>query len=433
MPGSLHRLKLRRGDADLTYMGRGRTELRYAVTVAITLSVVVGLLAGTTTMAVAASPTPNGAHAAAVTSVKISDLRTTEGWANPAINYVAATNVWMRDFAQNTDGTYPFHPNIIESRKYFARSVVKAFAPNVPVDTQITFTDLPATDPFYRWMNLAVKMGWMSGNGAGAIGPDAPVLMSTVHRALVLALGLRSTAQILNGLHTADATKIAVPFNFGTTLLGMRLGLRHDSSILAQNVNPNSPMMRFQVAYSLYKAKKLDSWVVPSLQSDYANIVLPHLGPAQLAIVNWGVKYVGYPYIWAGEWGLKSPEPSGLGGQTTPGFDCSGLAWWLMRADDGGLWNISPPRPYTGWSLPQRVAGDMAAVGAKIGYKALHPGDLMFFNSGGGTAIDHVDVYIGDGFSLDSSGSPGGVTIMPVSQGYYRDNFVHGRRLLPTG
>jgi cell wall-associated NlpC family hydrolase len=75
----------------------------------------------------------------------------------------------------------------------------------------------------------------------------------------------------------------------------------------------------------------------------------------------------------------------------------------------------------------------MAAVGAKIGYKALHPGDLMFFNSGGGTAIDHVDVYIGDGFSLDSSGSPGGVTIMPVSQGYYRDNFVHGRRLLPTG
>ena len=226
-------------------------------------------------MAVAASPTPDGAGAHTATSIKWSDLRTNEGWDNSAIGYVAGTNQWMRDFAQNPDGSYPFHPNLMESRKYFARAVVKAFAPNVAVNTSISFTDLPATDPFYRWMNIAVQKGWMSGNGAGAIGPDDPVTMSTVHRVLVLALGMGATVEQLNDLHTSDGVKIATPFNFGTTLLGMRLGLRYDSSVAAQNVNPTSPMPRYQVAYSLYKAKTLASWVVPWVESDYAGIVAP--------------------------------------------------------------------------------------------------------------------------------------------------------------
>ena len=101
-----------------------------------------------------------------------------------------------------------------------------------------------------------------------------------------------------------------------------------------------------------------------------------------------------------------------------------------MRANDGGvLEGRRRPAPTSGWSLPQRVAADMASMGAKLSYGQLLPGDLMFFSSAGNGAIDHVDVYIGDGFSLDSSGSPGGVTIMPVSQGWYRDHFKHGRRL----
>ncbi len=450
-----HTLKFDARETESTHMGRGRIQLCCALTLTVMVSVVVGVIpVGTTTMAVAASPTQIAvqgdraggpppipirlptrpadlARAGAATTIKWSDLRASEGWANSAISYVAGANLWMRDFAQNADGSYSFHPNLLESRKYFARAVVEAFAPNVPVDPTITFTDLPATDPFYRWVDVAVKMGWMSGNGTGAIGPDAPVLMSTVHRALVLAVGMRSTVQQLNDLHMSNGVRIATPYNFGTTLLGMRLGLRYDSSITPQNVDPSSSMPRYQVAYSLYKAKTLPDWAVPWIAGQYAGIVLPPLGPARLAIVEWGVKYVGYPYIWAGEWGLNTPEPSGLGGQTTPGFDCSGLAWWLMRGNDGGYWKVDPPRPYLGWSLPQRVAADMASVGAKLTYNRLLPGDLMFYSSTGGE-IDHVDVYIGDGFSLDSSGSPGGVTIMPVSDGWYRDKFVHGRRLLPV-
>jgi hypothetical protein len=81
--------------------------------------------------------------------------------------------------------------------------------------------------------------------------------------------------------------------------------------------------------------------------------------------VQWGVRYVGYPYIWGGEWGLKTAEPSALGGQTRPGFDCSGLAWWLMRKNDDYAWKVAPPRPYAAWSLPQRTTGDMYVMNAE--------------------------------------------------------------------
>ena len=46
--------------------------------------------------------------------------------------------------------------------------------------------------------------------------------------------------------------------------------------------------------------------------------------------------------------------------------------------------------------------------------------------------VDHVDTYIGNGYALDSSSTPGGVTIMWVGDGWYRDHFVHGRRVLPS-
>ena len=377
-------------------------------------------------------PVVNGAMHARVNTVNWSDLVPTEAWARTAIGYTAGTNDWMRDFPQNPDGSYPFRPNLIETRKYFARAAVKAFAPTATVNPEITFTDLPATDPFYRWVNIAVKMGWMCKTATGAFGPDDAVTMNTVHKVLVLALGMRATAQQLNALHTSDGVKFATPANFGTTLLGMRLGLRYDSSLIAQNVNPMSRMPRYQVAYSIYRAKTLPSWTVPWVAGQYAGIVLPRMGPMRLKIVQWGIRYVGYPYVWAGEWGFSSPEPAALGGQTTAGFDCSGLAWWLMRGNNvGSSWKIAPPRPYLGWALPQRVAADQASMGARLNYQELVPGDLMFFSSAGNGSIDHVDVYIGNGFSLDSSGSPGGVTIMPVDEGWYRDHFVHGRRLIP--
>jgi len=362
--------------------------------------------------------------------VKWSDLSASSVWARAAINLVGGTNTWMRDFPANADGTYPFRPRALETRRYFARAVASAFAPDAVVDSSITFADLDPTDPFYRWANIAIDQGWMRRTTDGRFLPDMPVTMTTVHRVLVRALGMASTAKELDRLHTNDGVKFSTPANFGTTLLGMRLGLRYNSSDEGQDVGPTSRLNRAQVAYSLAKASTLAPGDVTWIADQYDGIVLPKMGPSRLDIVRWGIRFVGYPYVWGGEWGLGSPEPIGLGGQPVAGFDCSGWTWWALRANDGGVWKVSPPRPYGGWTLPQRTSADMARFGA-LKYGDLHPGDLMFYDGNGDHTVDHVDVYVGNGYALDSSNTPGGVTIMWVGDGWYREHFVHGRRVVP--
>ena len=362
---------------------------------------------------------------------KWSDLDASDAWAKAAIDYVGKAKDWMRDFAPGADGKVPFRPDMLETRKYFARAAVKAFAPDEAIDAAITFPDLEPSQTFFRWANVAVKLGWMRRTTDGRFAPDKPVSMATVHRVLIQALGMRDVAKQLDNLHTRDGVAFDTPANFGALMLGLRLGLRYNSEYEANDVGPSTPMPRSQVAYSLYKAKHLDTWVVPYVRDQYDGIVLPKMGPSRQAIVRWGVKYVGFPYVWGGEWGFKTSEPSALGGQPIPGFDCSGLSWWNLRANDGGAWKIAPPRPYGGWALPQRTSADMARIG-HLKYAQLLPGDLMFYDGDFDGTVDHVDTFIGNGYALDSSSTPGGVTIMWVGNGWYRDHFVHGRRVLPS-
>lgn len=369
--------------------------------------------------------------AQAKSSIIWSDVDAMYRWAKTAIDDVAGVNAWMRDLAPNPDGTYPFQPGTIETRKYFARAVVMAFAPDRATDPAIAFADLDPSDPFYPYVNVAVSLGWMGRTPSGTFLPDRPVTTTTVHRALTLALGLRPAIKALNRLHTADGVTFQLPSNFGALLLGMRLGLRYNSSDESMEVGPRTPLSRAEVAYSLYRAVTEPSWIVPSLLSEYGAIELPSLSADVQQIVQWGVRYVGYPYVWAGEWGFSTPEPSGLGGQPVAGFDCSGFVWWLVRANDGGAWTISPPRPYAGWALPERTSADMATT-ATLTYEQLQPGDLMFYDGDGDGRVDHVNVYIGNGWALDSSSGYAGSTIMWVGDGWYRDHFVSGRRILPS-
>lgn len=361
---------------------------------------------------------------------KWNDIGPAQAWAKAAINHVGKSNDWMRDFAPDADGRVPFKPEVFETRKYFARAVVRAFDRSEPVDPAIVFPDIDPSDQFYRWANVSVKLGLIKPLPDGRFAPDRPITVAAAHRVLITALGLRPIARQLDKLHTRDGYRFRTPTNFGALMLGYRLGLRYSSKDAANDLLPRQAMPRTQVAFSLYKAMTLPSWVVPWIRGQYDKIVLPKMGPNRLRIVQWGVNYVGYPYVWGGEWGLGSPAPAALGGQPIPGFDCSGLSWWAMRANDGAAWNVAPPRPYAGWALPQRTSADMARIG-NLKFDELLPGDLMFYDGDSNGTVDHVDVYLGGGLSLDSSNTPGGVTLMPVDEGWYRDHFVHGRRLLP--
>jgi murein DD-endopeptidase len=361
------------------------------------------------------------------------DLGPDDRWAKAAIDHVAGTYDWMRDIAPDRDGNWSFRPDAFETRKRWARALVRAFARDTEPDPSVTFSDLDAADPFQPSAAIAVQRGWMTRGLDGRFHPDDAVTARSVHRSLVLALGMRSTAATLDRLATADGYVFDTPPLFGANLLAMRLGLRFNNKVdESQDVTPGSRLRRKQVAWSLYRATTLESWVVPYLEDQYADMVLPKMSAGRRSIVDWGVRYVGYPYIWAGEWGFETPSPPAFGSQPGPGFDCSGLSWWALRRDDG-VWDISPPRPYQGWPLPQRTSSEMSRMTKKrLHYADLRPGDLMFYDGDRNGTVDHVDVYVGNGWSLDSSSSVGGVTLMWVETGWYRQHFVHGRRILPS-
>jgi cell wall-associated NlpC family hydrolase len=377
-------------------------------------------------------PAPLPARASRTEGTRIpattwSDLGSDDLWAKAAINHVAGAHNWMRDFPVDQEGNGRFRPDRLESRERWARALVRAFAPGATPNPSITFSDLDPADPFHRWAAIAVQRGWMTRSAARRFKPDNAVTTRGLHRSLVLALGMRSTAAALDRLATTDGYRFRTPRHFGVNLLAMRLGLRFNNKVdESQDVVPGTKLRRKQVAWSLYRATTLDAWVVPYLADQYAGMVLPRMGGARRSIVDWGVRYVGYPYIWAGEWGFARPSPAAFGSQPGPGFDCSGISWWALRADDGRYWEISPPRP-------QRTSAEMSRMTkTRLAYADLVPGDLMFYDGDGNGIVDHVDVFVGNGWALDSSSSVGGVTLMWVKTGWYRQHFVHGRRVLPS-
>jgi len=432
-------------DADHGTMAAPGGTMRVARTLGLsvlTLALLIGLLPAPVTAAPARYaggdagsglppvPLQRETSAARRVAVEWSDVTDRHAWAREAIDHVAGSRDWMRDYAPKPDGTVPFKPSRLEPRRLFARAMVRAFAPDAMPDPGVLFTDLDPSSKFWRFASVAVSKGWMTRSPDGSFRPDDAVTTTQVHRALVLAVGLRPAAKALNAIRYADGSRVPVPGHFGTTVMGMRLNLRYPSKYEDNDVLPTTPLSRSQVAYSLWKASVQTDSTIRYLLDQHRSVVLPNMGPARRQIVEWGVRYVGYPYVWAGEWGLDSPAPSALGGQSIPGFDCSGLAWWVMRRNDSYAWQVAPPRPYRGWSLPERSSATMAgATTSKVRYADLKPGDLMFYASG--SAVDHVDVYVGNGWALDSSTSVAGVTLMWVGDdSWYQRSFVHGRRLL---
>ena len=347
-------------------------------------------------------------------------------WAGAAVNFTGAKHAWMRDY-----GATHFRPDGRETRKYLAHAMVMAFAPHEPVDRRIHFGDLARTDPFYPYADVAVKLHWLSKVNGNFL-PDRPVTMTDVHVALVQALGLGKVAFGFSHIHTGNGHHFTHPAHVGSLEIGMLLGLRYNHQNESLDVEPSTDLDRAEVAWSLYRAyvaKTQESWRISYVQG-YAHITLPSLSRAMRKVVAFGLHYVGYPYVYAGDWARPTASGYCCGTQPVGGFDCSGLAWWLLKAPSGGYDNTRV-RPYDGWSLPQRSSADMAANGRAIPFRRIQPGDLLFYSGAGNGRIDHVDTYIGSGYALDSSDGIGGVTVLRVNDGWYRRHFVQARRIIP--
>lgn len=100
--------------------------------------------------------------------------------------------------------------------------------------------------------------------------------------------------------------------------------------------------------------------------------VLTGVGDAGIKVepgspVETALGYHGIPYLW--------------GGETTAGFDCSGLVLYVFRQH--------------GVSLPH-YSGAQFQLGEKIAPADLQPGDAVFF----GSPVYHVGMYVGGGYFI---------------------------------
>jgi hypothetical protein len=352
-------------------------------------------------------------------------------WDYRAIQFVALTNPWMQDFGPDT-----FRPTIRETRGFLARALVLAYAPAEPTDPSITFPDLPSEDPLYPYANVAVKLGWIPKYASGKFGPANPVLGSLLDFALVKATGLfEAPLAGLAAIHEGDGTPYVVGARWPHMMLARYLGLHYNHSDERRDVGAKTRVHRDEVAYSLWKAYTLETWKVDST-AIYNDITLVGLSDSQRVkhdLTQEALDQVGFPYIWSGEWNAKTPSGYCCGAQPQGGFDCSGFVWWVMKRNEGG-YNAAQYRSYPGWSLRERSSSSMARnTGSHIGFASLRVGDLMFFSSNGGkqwSDVNHVGLYVGNGWMIHSSGSTDGPVIEWVADGYYRDNFVYGRRLI---
>jgi cell wall-associated NlpC family hydrolase len=101
------------------------------------------------------------------------------------------------------------------------------------------------------------------------------------------------------------------------------------------------------------------------------------------------------------------------GGSDPSGFDCSGFVWYVFSRH--------------GIVVPRTVVEQFRA-GQPIRSTDIRPGDLVFFETGGGPA-SHVGVVVGGDEFVHAPSSRGEVRIEHLATQYWASRFVGARRL----
>ncbi len=119
------------------------------------------------------------------------------------------------------------------------------------------------------------------------------------------------------------------------------------------------------------------------------------------AIVDYAMRYLGYPYVWA------THGPSS--------FDCSGFTYWVILNTLGV--NISP--------------GTSAQInaGSAVSRGNLQPGDLVFFQNTYTWGLSHVGIYIGNNKFIHAENESTGVVISDLNSSYYSSRWYGARRI----
>lgn len=326
-----------------------------------------------------------------------------------------------------------FKPEKAITRELLARSIVLAsghYGENIK-PTEIG--DVPKGYRYYTVIQMAVHRGYMSLDKDGNFRPTDKVTAAAAETVMIRWLREKYASSDWSLLKTLDPPRwqpntgwrTGAPSYLPSLVASRQLELRYNHSTDGDGheVTPKEPIDRGEIAYMFYRAYAVGSgWQLYGLAS-YKDITFAPLSDRQKAIAKFALKFIGYPYIWAGEY----PTPnSPYGTQKAGGFDCSGFVFYVMRMHFG----------YTSITLNQRGAHDMAAVAKpRITRAKLECGDLIFFGPKGPASsvnsIYHAGLYLGRGWFIHSTGSSDGVTLQSLNDSsYYKQYFAWGRRVL---
>ena len=325
-----------------------------------------------------------------------------------------------------------FRPEKAITRELLARSLVLASGHYGEKIAPVTIADVAPGYRYYSVIEMAVKYGYMALDKDGNFLPKDPVTAAKAETAMVRWLKERYSTSNWTLLSTLlpsrwapnPGWKTSAPSYLPYIVASRQLELRYNHSTDgdAHEVTPNEAIDRAEVAYMFYRAYQVGGqWQLYGL-NDYRNVTFPALSDRQKQIVDFSLRFVGYPYIWAGEYPTKD---SPYGYQSAGGFDCSGLVFYIMKMHFG--------YPIT---VNERGAHDMAALAKpRITRKQLLCGDLIFFGPKGPdssvNSIYHAALYLGNGWFIQSTGSSDGVTISSLDTStYWKAAFAWGRRLL---
>jgi NlpC/P60 family len=349
-------------------------------------------------------------------------------WDHKAIDWVTDQGAPGMHLLDDYAGTGLFKPGKAITREQLARVVVRASGRETDVvNPVIPIADLATDDPFFHDVEVAVSLKLM-GLFKDGFRPDAAAPAWQTDGAIVRMLKLENPTDdwgVLPGLNPRtwrpnSGWKTGAPRYFATEVATRYLGLRKDHSDDALEVSPGQGMPRSEVAYALYQAMHVSAWRIDGLAT-FDSVALPALSDRQKNVLAFAFKYVGFPYIWGGEYPAKD---SPYGTQAHAGFDCSGFVWWVLKI-------------HFGYTLNERTAAGMAA-GAKTRITRAHlkPGDILFFGPSGksssAASIYHAALYIGNGWFIHSTGSQDGVSLSSLNwAGWsWQTDFAWGRRVL---
>lgn len=267
---------------------------------------------------------------------------------------------------------------------------------DIPLSGKSPFTD---TDDKDIW--LAYELGIASGFPDKTFRPDLEMTREQFFKIVTNFLAVvgypDSDMEDVDLLSFDDGAQVSgFAKSSARLLVGLKLLKGSENKLYPQNTIPREQALSlFCRAYNY-----MNAYTPPAP-------VQPEPDELALQLVEFAMRFEGYPYVWGGK------DPS-------TGFDCSGFVYYVYGQFGYKLNRVGDDQ----WESKEAVPDG----------EPLMPGDILFFsNTSTLSNITHVGLYIGDGKFIHAANSRVGVIISELDSSYYSIRFVGARRVIRNG